>query len=243
MYAYSKDGYKESDDPMNTRGKYNTHRPRAGPQEETVDVKVAPEDAALALTPSRDFGPFFVELAPFRGVLTPIGHVANTTLGDKPVPGDWILIKGTVYGKESREGLPYAVLDVWQAGPSAEYDYQEKDGVFRPYLTYIGSFNNHSTSREYDYRARVLCNHRGDFEYQTVIPPPYLDPEDNTWRCPHVHHFIQADDHSSVVTQIMFPDMPKNDVDNHIRPELTVAVQRGGPTHWIANANFVLGRK
>jgi protocatechuate 3,4-dioxygenase beta subunit len=67
----------------------------------------------------------------------------------------------------------------------------------------------------------------------------YLDPEDNTWRCPHVHHFVQAPGHASCVTQIMFPEMPKNEVDNHIRPELTVSLARG-PNAWTAEVAFVL---
>ncbi len=65
-----------------------------------------------------------------------------------------------MFGLESQTGLPYAVLDVWQASPEGKYDYEEKDGVFKPYLTYIGELNKHSKSREYEYRSRVLCNHQ-----------------------------------------------------------------------------------
>ncbi len=123
---------------------------------------------------------------------------------------------------------------------------------------------------------------QGHFEYQTVIPPPYFDPEDSTWRAPHIHvchlpclllllahlsrvrarhtqHFVQADGHLSgkqdaccrprklraqhaVVTQIMFPDMPKNDVDNHIRPDITVPLTRSA-NHWVASVTFALAAK
>lgn len=126
-------------------------------------------------------------------------------------------------------------------GPDAEYDYAEPDGVFKSYMTYIGSLNTHGIApREYAYRSRVLCDHLGRFEYQTLIPFHYFDPEDSTWRCPHIHHFIQADGHLSTVTQIMFPDMPKNDVDNHILPELTVPLVRGAGPYWVAKPQFVL---
>jgi protocatechuate 3,4-dioxygenase beta subunit len=87
-----------------------------------------------------------------------------------------------------------------------------------------------------------VCFFKGRFEYQTVIPPPYLDNEDNTWRCPHIHHFIQASEHMSCVTQIMFPDMPRNDTDNHIRKELVVPLERK-PLYWLATPVFVLKKE
>jgi protocatechuate 3,4-dioxygenase beta subunit len=150
-----------------------------------------------------------------------------------------LLVRGHCVGLESKEGIPYACLDVWQAGLDGKYDYEEKDGKFKPYLSYIGDFNDHSTSKEYDYRSRILADHKGYFEFQTIIPPPYLDVEDDTWRCPHVHFFIQANGHQSVVTQIMFPDMPKNDVDNHIRPELTMMLKKRA-NYFEANPQFIL---
>ncbi len=117
---YESEAYRNAEDPNSTRGKYNTHRPHAPPdahhstQRTAVDVELRP-------TPSRDFGPFFVELAPFRGVLTPMGHVA-TPIGDKPAPGDWLLVKGTVYSHAQRSGIAYAVLDIWQVRIAPLFD-------------------------------------------------------------------------------------------------------------------------
>ena len=176
QYAYERNGYEDE----MTYGQYETDHP-ACPASVAANVAVGVEES-LAPTPSRDFGPFFVQLAPFRGVLTPMGHSGGKPVADKPAaPGDWLLVQGTVRNTLGQP-VPYATLDVWQAGPDAEYDYEEKDGVFKPYLSYISSLNDHSLSREYDYRARVLSDEAGRFEYQTVIPPPYLDTEDNTWR-------------------------------------------------------------
>lgn len=225
MYAYEAKDYRLADDPQSTRGKYNTHHPREDPTVPQEEIVSFGEDVALAPTPSRDFGPFFVQFAPFRGTLLPVGYKEKPIgAGGKPEPGQLVRVRGCVVGLPERRGLPYATLDVWQCSPdSAAYDYEEKDGVFKPYLSYIGEMNSHSQSKEYAWRARVLCDHRGRFEYVTAIPCPYMDPEDNTWRCPHIHHFVQPAaeaPHASIVTQIMFPDMDKNDVDNHIRPDL-----------------------
>ena len=236
VYAYERPDYQDLG--ARTYGKYTTPHP-ARPA--SVPLVVA-EGAAkpLPATPSRDFGPFYVASAPFRGVLPPLGE-EGAAPGDKAAPGERLLMQGTVRN-ETGAALPYATLDVWQAGPEANYDYQEKDGKFRPYMSYIDEFNDHSTSREYQYRARVLTDEQGRFEYQTSIPPPYLDNEDNTWRCPHIHHFIQADGHLSCVTQIMFPDMPRNETDNHIRRELLVVLERTDKS-WLGAATFVLKEK
>jgi hypothetical protein len=37
----------------------------------------------------------------------------------------------------------------------------------------------------------------------------------------------------------MFPDMPRNDTDNHIRKELLVPLERQ-PRYWLATPVFVL---
>lgn len=234
-YAYERPDYHDSG--ARTFGKYRT----AHPGTPASVSGAAPSGAPGEPTVSRDFGPFFVQLAPFRGVLTPMGHVGRPPgSSSQAAPGEWLLIRGTVRSTGGRY-LAYATLDVWQAGPEAQYDYEEKDGQFRPYMSYIDQLNDHSTSREYQYRCRVLTDEVGRFEYQTVIPPPYLDPEDNTWRCPHIHHFIQADGCLSCVTQIMFPGMEKNDTDNHIRRELLVDLVRGqSGTHWEGRPEFVL---
>ena len=117
-YAYAAEDYKDNDDPMNTRGKYNTHRPHAPThQEENSEIEkfVVSKDEDLKPTPSRDFGPFYVTLAPFRAVLTPIG-ITPTPIEEKAKVGNLLLVSGHVVGYESRTGIPYACLDVWQAG-------------------------------------------------------------------------------------------------------------------------------
>ena len=232
-YVYKDPLYRANDESASTRGKYNTPIPQ--PDARLVAREVS---APAAPTPSRDFGPFFVRHAPFRGSLLPAGETGEAPGEGPAAPGQRLLVRGVVKSSQGAH-LPYATLDVWQASPAAIYDYRERDGQFRPYLSYIGELNEHSEAEAFHYRARVLTDERGRFEYQTLVPPPYLDPEDNTWRCPHVHHFVQAAGHASCVTQIMFRDMPKNDIDNHIRPELTYALARA-PGTWTADVAFVL---
>jgi protocatechuate 3,4-dioxygenase beta subunit len=82
-------------------------------------------------------------------------------LSAKAAPGQLLLVKGTLQDEE--KVIPFGTLDIWQAGPEAEYDYEEKDGVFKPYLSYMNEYNTHSKSKssEYDYRCRVITDEQG----------------------------------------------------------------------------------
>ncbi len=233
-YVYEDPLYRANDESSSTRGRYNTAHPQPDPS-----LPPPPSSAPAAPTPSRDFGPFFVRCAPFRGTLLPMGFVGKEA-GEVAAPGELAVVRGMVKSSDGRR-VPYATMDVWQCSPEGVYDYREADGVFRPYLSYIGEYNTHSESEAYHFRSRVLADESGRFEYQTVVPVPYLDPEDDTWRCPHIHHFVQATGHASCVSQIMFEGMPRNDTDNHIRPELTYRLVREG-RHWAADVAFVLLR-
>jgi protocatechuate 3,4-dioxygenase beta subunit len=48
--------------------------------------------------------------------------------------------QGTVFGLTSKTGLPYAVLDVWQASPDGKYDYEEKCDPFCAVYRVLCSF-------------------------------------------------------------------------------------------------------
>lgn len=111
-YVYESDEYRRGDTD-GIRGKYNCHRPHGAA--ERLDVAPLVADASMELKPTttRDFGPFFVQLGPFRGTLLPMG-IVGAVPGASPQPGDALLVRGVVYGAQSRAGLPYATLDVWQ---------------------------------------------------------------------------------------------------------------------------------
>ena len=61
-------------------------------------------------TASDSMGPYYKEGAPYRGRLMP-----------KDAPGTPMIIRGRVYGHDTRKTLEGAIIDVWQADDSGSY--------------------------------------------------------------------------------------------------------------------------
>lgn len=103
-------------------------------------------------------------------------------------------------------------------------------------------------SRKYDFRCRLLTDHEGRYEVETVIPPPYFDPDDVceckkeclcAWRCPHIHLLVQPTarlHHAEFITQVYFEGLPYNDTDKHFNEATMISglsqVSNGGET-WL----------
>ena len=155
----------------------------------------APQRAAdrWAVTPSDQKGPFYRAGAPYRGKVTPPME-----------PGDPLVITGRVWGHDTREPLPGAFLDVWQA--DLEGDYEDADGGIR-------------------LRARVLADEDGYFEYETVYPGNY------DRRPAHVHHLVRAPGYSDLVTQLYFAG-DRNNGNERLDSRLVIGLEevrsRGG---------------
>lgn len=164
-----------------------------------------------AATPQQIWGPFFVMGSPFRASLSPPG-----------AEGRHVVVRGTVRSAATGEPLPMCRLDLWQASPAGEYDYHEPSGEKVPYKEEL---NTHGAAREHAFRVRAHADERGRYEFTSVLPAPYYDPSDSTWRCPHIHFFVRADGHRPLVTQLYFEGEEKNDVDAHILPECTIALE------------------
>jgi catechol 1,2-dioxygenase len=128
--------------------------------------------------------------------------------------GTPLIVSGTVFGLDSKKPLPFSTLDLWQAipGPDAEYDYFEPDGKKYPYKEEI---NMHGSAKDFAYRARAVTNQDGQYEISTMLPPPYYDPDDGTWRCPHIHYWVNKTGYKSLVTQLYFEGQEKNDIGMH----------------------------
>ena len=165
----------------------------------------------LKPTTSDVWGPFYVANAPRRAKVSPVYAQGNPLI----VTGRILDINGNP--------LPLSSLDIWQTSTDSEYDYYEKDGRKHEYKEQI---NLHGASRNYDYRVRMSSDEHGRYEFETVKPPPYFDEDDGTWRCPHIHYYVQSPGHVPLVTQLYFHGEPKNDVDTHIDPSRTIQLQR-----------------
>jgi catechol 1,2-dioxygenase len=101
--------------------------------------------------------------------------------------GTVLLVQGAVMDAATGKGISGAVLDAYQAGPEG-YD---MDG--------------------YEYRARVMSDEQGRFEFETVVPSNYGPP-------PHIHVIVTAAGYRSITTEIRFRHR-ENPTNN--RPELT----------------------
>ena len=145
------------------------------------------------------WGPFYVENAPFRAKISPVYSVG--------IP---LIVKGRVFGLDTRRPIRFASIDIWHASPEAQYDYHEVDpSVKYPYKEEV---NKHGRSSHFDYRSRLVTDEQGQYEYETVKPVPYFDGEDSTWRCPHIHYYVQASGYKPLITQLYFKGEEKNDI-------------------------------
>ncbi len=118
------------------------------------------------VTPPDQRGPFHRAGSPFRGKVTPPME-----------PGDPLVVTGRVWGYDSREPLPGAVLDVWQADLHGEYEDEREDVRLR---------------------ARIMADEDGYFEYETVYPGNYDS------RPAHIHHLVRHPGYADLVTQLYF---------------------------------------
>ncbi len=116
-------------------------------------------------------GPFYRAEAPFRDALN--------VLSEEEIP---IVIHGTVYGgPECGTPLSGAIVDVWQADDSGEYDTESSD---------------------YKFRGRLETGEKGGYEFMSILPGRYLNG--NQYRPRHIHYMVKSDNHLDLVTQLYF---------------------------------------
>lgn len=161
---------------------------------------------SLVKTEADVLGPFFVLGSPFRGKLSP-------PLSE----GVPLIIKGCVRDINGKP-QPYIIIDLWQASPNdATYDFyygkEELKKAYHPRDDHmIIEGRTGGEAKEYKFRTRILTDHLGRYEFETVQPPPYFDPDDVcecnkdclcAWRCPHIHAFVQPhEDCQPLITQL-----------------------------------------
>lgn len=136
-------------------------------------------------------GPFYREGAPFRAKVTPCME-----------PGEPLVVRGRVWGFDTKKPLADAILDVWQANSKGFYDNSfrgkpPKKGVFK-------------------YRARMRTDETGYYEFETIKPGGY------SFRTPHIHYIVSRRGYQTVVTQLFFKGEPMNSKDPLVKPSLIV---------------------
>lgn len=153
-------------------------------------------------------GPFFREQAPFRAKITP------------PLEqGTVLLITGRVWSLFSRQPVPDAVIDIWQANAAGRYDNDDR--------------KNPPAADVFTNRARLRCDEQGRYEFETIHPGAYKDG--NMWRPPHIHYRVQAPgpiratgkrETTTLITQLYFEGDPHQLADRFIKKELTIKLNK-----------------
>ena len=185
-----------------------------------VFVERAVEQVAAAKTSASESsiqGPFYVPDAPLRAW--------NDTVpmrGDEP--GDRLTVRGRVQSTDGRP-LAGAIVDHWQASADGWYSHFCPPGP-----------DGKPVSPDGNLRARFETNENGEFEIHTVVPAPYMIPNDgptgrlleaagwHPWRPAHLHYFVDAEDHDRLTTQLFFAGdrWLGTDVAGADKPDLTL---------------------
>jgi protocatechuate 3,4-dioxygenase beta subunit len=152
-----------------------------------------------AVTEDNILGPFHRPGAPYRAKITPPME-----------PGVVMLIRGRVYGFDTRRPLAGAVLDVWQASANGRYD---NDDPKRPPAADV--FTN---------RARLITDENGFYEFETIKPGAYRIDK-TTWRPNHIHFWIRHTAYRPLVTQLYFRGDEHQKGDPWIKESLIIELR------------------
>jgi catechol 1,2-dioxygenase len=160
-----------------------------------------PGKLADAAKPTEDniLGPYFREGAPFRAKITP-----------PLVKGVTMLIRGRVWGFDTKKPLANAVLDIWQADANGRYDNDDP--------------NKPPAKGVYVNRARVLTDETGYYEYETIHPGPYQIGPD-AWRPAHIHYLVRKHGYANLITQLYFKGDKFNAKDEFIKQSLIITLE------------------
>ena len=173
--------------------------PTATSGHEDIPVPFDPQDREhrkLALTERDIEGPYFRAGAPFRAKVTPPLAAGRVSL-----------IRGRVWGIDTKQPLPGATIHVWQASHAGRYD---NDDVKRPPRKDV-----------FKYRARMMTDELGRYEFETIHPGRYRVGE--TYRPAHIHYRIEAAGYKTLITQLYFKGDPFNSTDRFIKDSLIIA--------------------
>ena len=172
----------------------------SGSEDEAFAI-IKAEEPAQGWQPTEDksLWPYDRAGAPFRGKITP-----------PMTPGKVLLITGRVWGADTRRPLASAGLDIWQADANGRYDNDDPQ--------------NPPAANVFINRARLITDHDGYYEYQTIHPGPYQTGP-NQWRPSHIHYLVQRQGYRQLITQLYFRGDPHNKTDRFIKESLIVDLE------------------
>jgi catechol 1,2-dioxygenase len=188
--------FAQPTEPSGTLGAYAAAQQGPQPQGAQPRAEVPAPPANFAATEDNILGPYHRPGAPYRAKITP------------PLePGTVLVIKGRVWGLDTRRPLAGAVIDVWQANAQGRYDNDDP--------------RNPPAANVFVNRARLIADETGAYEYETIHPGAYqIGP--NAWRPPHIHYLVRHIGYRELITQLYFRGDPHQREDAFIRPSLII---------------------
>ncbi len=143
-------------------------------------------------------GPFYRAGAPFRAKVTPPLEA-----------GEVLLVRGRLWGHDTKRPLSGVVIDVWQANAKGRYD---NDDPRKPPRAGV-----------YRYRARLVTDENGFYELETILPGRYKNGQ--SFRPAHIHYMVRKRGYRTLITQLYFKGDPHNDSDPFIKKSLIIDLQ------------------
>src|SRR5712692_7309917 len=150
------------------------------------------------VTPAETEGPYFKAGSPLKGSLMEPG-----------VSGTLLMLSGSVFTKQCQP-VPQALVDVWQADDSGQYD-----------------------NAGYRLRGHVLSDQSGRYQIETIVPGLYPG------RTRHIHVKVQAPSGPALTTQLYFPGEARNNSDGIFNKAMLLPIT-DGTNGKQATFNFVL---
>lgn len=114
-------------------------------------------------------GPYYVANSPFRENIAPAEN-----------DGEKLVVEGYLYNSDCSHTVANAVIDIWQANESGDYE------------------------DEY-YRGQITTDRSGYYRFETVVPLGY--GEGTAYRPPHIHFKVFYDNQELVTSQMFFDDV------------------------------------
>lgn len=105
--------------------------------------------------------------------------------------GSILNLSGTIFDKDGTIPQSNALVEIWHANANGEYD---------------------NTSPDYIYRGAVKTDQSGNYNFKTILPPPYKF-DDVHYRPAHIHFRISSDKKQDLITQIYFQGDKYNEID------------------------------